>query len=1629
MSTEMDSKDKKYQQGIERALSSFDSVEEWADYIAFLSKLLKSLQQKHTSTQWVPIPLQISIKLSKCLLPDLPSGVHQKTLEIYNFIFTELGVLNLSKQANIWIPGILPIMQFAAISIKPTVIKIYKEYLLNMPSSTLKSIVKPLLSYLLLSIDDERSEFFEASLKLIDDLKTALADDSLFWQSVFLIMITSEERRLGCLVWCNKRFPDLNAVVEVNKDDESLNNSAYYKLQLQKQFNSDQMAVITPEPGLLVRAFQHCLRSNSLLIQRGFFDLLIKKFQLNCTILQHLTPHQDLQDLMVSCVSAVLKKDMSINRRVWNWFLGPDQESSSNVKYFKEFGIAGLSSGLLKLIEGKYYESSAHEQKISSFKILLAILDKWEIGSEIMPLVFLPFLRSVRQSVEDKSYMHDEVLRSASGLFDSVETITIYSNIYKLIENNDADFVIFILQNFNCHDEEMVIHQFPLLFISTAIKLRALQLEATVTSAAAVEEKFLEILLLVSRHIPERAFLPIEHSDEQATDSTDAELLSRISGYYEEGDVSKLPLKLTELSKITLDLVSSLAFHSLQATANLSQYVKLLNRTIDIIPELQFQNDALFEVLKTQKFQGSSIIDASSLYQRLNFVSPFDKLEILKVLITQLLDLLKSEEADLYQVEVTKCLQSLTVSSSRHHVEGGITRYLLALPDFDTRLSVFDYLWKHTTDVQILDRPLAVVLDEAFKFSPLSLKSWILGNMDSIEKLFVLLVSKLPVSLQDTNVFTYQIELIYNVLTQFDQRRLIQAFKTTVQNEETRITFRDYTVTQLKKYLDLQEYDIRTFRVVFRMFETLFDGIESSFEDHITSCFFLTDDFISNSASHPEYESICMILLDHLGEVTKFLINKHTKVSSILINSNDEKSYPFIIGFLLKGFDKFNTPALLGALIKLLSVSLKFQDEFIFEYIEPIIFSILDKIESSNSHSGNLAMLSLLLGTSEEVLSLFRTYVVTLEINDNKNIHNDPGFFSSVVSGVIPEALKRNENGEVDGSIAVKRAVLTKCLERAIALSLNIWNESDSYLKAGHQLATSSSSSLRYQSIQLKLSSRTLLESLYSLEPLETMRCMIKLSVQDGQQQQQSIIRLLHVLEKTRPQLTIPNIFALLRDSIQQNISSGDVIPSSLQISEFMIEYMSSLQDDSMEDIYAVTSQFLKDFSLGSLVSSSGDVYSFSNSVNVNILRFIAIFNQKLSHSKFYEDRKVKRDVADYFSKILPICLNGIKVQYKTESSESSAEIRKNGEYTNEEMYNHVSFISSEIKSIIPESDKQHSLISSILTHLISPIFKSGKNFPALTKPYQLDLLSSLVQQYPTSRSVRLLTNDAFSDPLFFSAQINDLTYWNSIIVNQVSNTTALTATASDPNEKINDLLTKLTQSSGANIFNWNENEQLFKAAQLKRVSYLMAVDTKDRYIAILKDLFKKLDSLSSLDSILADIFLAIRVVLLKVSPIHLYGFWTFIYTVLQEYFVKVLNSVKVEDVNLRTLLHACKLLDVILVLKFEDFQEWIFIIDTIDAIYRKNDTIFSLIDEISANTKLFSLDAVTEEKSLLSRIDKNLRKPGLLGVTSIGNINQLHQFFNGLSYYNYENTYNGGEVAYDACEEDLFQDLFEKSK
>lgn len=105
-----DNRYKGYIGAMERILRQYESTNEWADFIPYLARIKKVRFQMEILTlrksdsilslcsfsktiesysQYQCIPKRITLckHLAQCLHPALPSGVHLKTLEVYEAIF------------------------------------------------------------------------------------------------------------------------------------------------------------------------------------------------------------------------------------------------------------------------------------------------------------------------------------------------------------------------------------------------------------------------------------------------------------------------------------------------------------------------------------------------------------------------------------------------------------------------------------------------------------------------------------------------------------------------------------------------------------------------------------------------------------------------------------------------------------------------------------------------------------------------------------------------------------------------------------------------------------------------------------------------------------------------------------------------------------------------------------------------------------------------------------------------------------------------------------------------------------------------------------------------------------------------------------------------------------------------------------------------------------------------------------------------------------------------------------------------------------------------------------------------------------------------------------------------------
>ena len=415
-------------------------------------------------------------------------------------------------------------------TVRPGLYSIYEEHIATLPEADLRPVLKSLVLSLLPALEDETSEDFDRAFRILESLEekfTATYDQSeansdkngYFWQCLFLAVITSSSRRQGALNFLVHKLPKFSASdPKPTKGSPGLSKIAE--------------AVVSPEPGLLIRCFACGLSDSQALIQRGFLDLLVSNLPLDSPLLQSRVRTEDLDRLVSSAAQVLLRREMSLNRRLWSWFLGPDPKShadennqtsshiaekkqstdvkvDSQLKYFSACGREPLERCVLAMFK-RSATSPTHVAQ--PFRICLSLMDRWEIGGSIIPQIFVPAIDSVyRYSLSATSEDTTEVIRSASLFFDGIEATLIWEKLLKLLrddltvraEPSNLQMFAWVLRRFNINDEEMLTVHIPyatlyLLSILVDNELSGPSQDST--------EMLFDIVTHLLDIIPERAF-------------------------------------------------------------------------------------------------------------------------------------------------------------------------------------------------------------------------------------------------------------------------------------------------------------------------------------------------------------------------------------------------------------------------------------------------------------------------------------------------------------------------------------------------------------------------------------------------------------------------------------------------------------------------------------------------------------------------------------------------------------------------------------------------------------------------------------------------------------------------------------------------------------------------------------------------------------------------------------------------------------------------------------------------------------------------------------------------------------------------------------------------------------------
>ncbi|BFZ09520.1 hypothetical protein BsWGS_12559 [Bradybaena similaris] len=400
-----DSKYRSYITQVEKALRNFEYTSEWADLISALGKLNKVLLS-HLKFPVIPKKVTIGKRLAQCLHPALPSGVHLKALETYDIIFKCIGTQRLAHDLFIYSAGLFPLLGHAAMSVKPVLLSVYEKHFV-----ALGRHIKPGLNGLLLGVLpglEEGAEYFERTNLLLEDFCNAVGPP-FFYTGIWECMLSCPSVRLyGATFLLN----------HLNK----------------RQSMEDQLHMVGLDIDLMVSGICACLQDSSVLVQRSMLDFLLLAFPMHNGQLTR----ADVAKVVEAAVNVVLRRDMSLNRRLYAWLLGTSTTTTTatttdshhgrqrtdststtsemDIGYFQNYSkdllVSALKAKLLEEDTPSAPGSDGLSAVLKPFRILISLLDKPEIGPVIIENVLLSVFR--RLKIEGAQYAQSEGSRSTA---------------------------------------------------------------------------------------------------------------------------------------------------------------------------------------------------------------------------------------------------------------------------------------------------------------------------------------------------------------------------------------------------------------------------------------------------------------------------------------------------------------------------------------------------------------------------------------------------------------------------------------------------------------------------------------------------------------------------------------------------------------------------------------------------------------------------------------------------------------------------------------------------------------------------------------------------------------------------------------------------------------------------------------------------------------------------------------------------------------------------------------------------------------------------------------------------------------------------------------------------------------
>ncbi|CAF1093610.1 unnamed protein product [Adineta ricciae] len=417
---------------VDRVLRQFERSSEWTDLISILIAVKQTLIGNCAQCTFIPKRLTLTKRLAQCLHPALPSGVHIKTLEIYTIIFDMIDRVQLQRDILLYSYGLFPLLPVAALTVRPVLLTLYEKYFLPLDEA-----LNPILTGFLiglLSALEENGDFYDRIIRLLDNLANR-TDEMYFYTCIWSAVRSVSTVRYSAIKYILKHFS-------------------------KRQSLKDQIYLIGLSIDKMVSAVCICLYDNEQpLVQRSMLDFLLICLPLHIDLLTK----GNMIKIITMTFHILLKRDAALNRRIYSWFVGTNEAhvdttslltSSSYFNiYTREILIESLKY-LLDIVSMKTLvksnessDENAEKLEISSMwtltkviRVLLVLVEKDDVGPEIIEFIFMHYLRTIYQQAycpskrKEQENAYAETFKTFSTLLDTLEPYFICEELTKSFE-------------------------------------------------------------------------------------------------------------------------------------------------------------------------------------------------------------------------------------------------------------------------------------------------------------------------------------------------------------------------------------------------------------------------------------------------------------------------------------------------------------------------------------------------------------------------------------------------------------------------------------------------------------------------------------------------------------------------------------------------------------------------------------------------------------------------------------------------------------------------------------------------------------------------------------------------------------------------------------------------------------------------------------------------------------------------------------------------------------------------------------------------------------------------------------------------------------------------------------------